>query len=292
MATTWVATTAVILTVTGMSLPPDDPGAVAVLQGHHVHHARAGAPGDRIGVPRDRVGVGGPRPGTRARVRPKPLAGRTIAIDPGHQLGNSRHPHQISRRVPAGGFMKACNTTGTATNAGFPEATFNFLVAQRLRTHLRHLGARVIMTRYRNSYALHGPCVDYRGRFGNKQHADLKISIHGDASYSHGHGFHVIVPTWRKRWTADIYRASKTLANKTRHGLINMGFSVANYTARGSGIDFRNDLATLNLSNIPVVLVECGNMRNPHDAGVMSSRLGRDRYARGLLHGIRAFLRR
>src|SRR3954466_15557717 len=56
---------------------------------------------------------------------PKPLAGKTIVIDPGHQLGNSRHLAQINRPVNAGGFMKACNTTGTATNGGFPESTLN-----------------------------------------------------------------------------------------------------------------------------------------------------------------------
>jgi N-acetylmuramoyl-L-alanine amidase len=281
-----------VLAVPGMSLPPDDPAAIAAVS-HHVHHARVGVPGYRIGLPRDRVEEpGGHRAGEWARVHPKPLDGLTIAIDPGHQLGNSRHPHQITRRVSAGGFLKACNTTGTATTSGFPEATFNFLVAQRLRTHLRHLGARVIMTRYRNSFAMWGPCVDYRGRFGNKQHADLKISIHGDGSSPRGDGFHVITPTWRMKWTADIYQASKALAHKTRRGLMSMRFSVADYTAHGNGIDLRSDLATLNLSNIPVVLVECGNMRNPHDARVMSSGAGQDRYARGLLRGIRAFLRR
>jgi N-acetylmuramoyl-L-alanine amidase len=278
-----------VLAVPGMSLPPDDPAAVAVVSGHH---ARVAAPSDRIGVPRDRVEARPDRPSPGAQLRPQPLDGLTVAIDPGHQLGNSRHPHQITHRVPAGGFKKACNTTGTATTAGFPEATFNFLVAQRLRTHLRQLGARVIMTRYRNSRALWGPCVDYRGRFGNKQHADLKISIHGDGSYSRGDGFHVIAPALSKQWTADIYQASRALAHKTRDGLVSMGFSVADYAANGNGIDHRSDLATLNLSNIPVVLVECGNMRNPHDARVMTSRHGQNRYARGLLRGIRAFLRR
>jgi len=292
MATSWAAVTAAILTVTAMSLPPDDPAAQTVASGDQPRGALHDVSGDRVSMPGHRVDVGGLLPGGQERSRPKPLAGVTIAIDPGHQLGNARHPRQINESVPAGGFMKACNTTGTSTGTGFPEATFNFLVAQRLRTHLRHLGARVIMTRHRNSIKLWGPCVDYRGRFGNKQRADLKISIHADGSYSRGHGFHVIAPTWRKRWTADIYRSSRALGHLTRQALGDMGFSVANYTAGRDGLDYRGDLATLNLSNIPVVLVECGNMRNGHDARVMTSRLGRDRYARGLLHGIRAFLHR
>src|SRR4051812_3773403 len=44
-----------------------------------------------------------------------PLAGKVVAIDPGHQLGNARHSSQINRPVWVG-IWKPCNTTGTATN--------------------------------------------------------------------------------------------------------------------------------------------------------------------------------
>jgi N-acetylmuramoyl-L-alanine amidase len=222
----------------------------------------------------------------------RPLHGVLIALDAGHQLGNSRHPDEISQPVPAGGFTKPCNTTGTATDAGFAEATFNYRVTMRLSSRLSSLGARVMLTRHRNSRRLWGPCVDYRGRFGNSRPATLKISIHGDGSYSGGSGFHVIAPTDRAPWTSDIYRSSKRLARATRHGLVRSHFSVADYIAGGDGLDFRSDLATLNLSNIPTVMVELGNMRNRSDAAVMSSARGQGRYARALTHGIRAFLRR
>jgi len=53
-----------------------------------------------------------------------PLSGTTIVIDPGHQLGNHNFPAQVNRLVPAGGFSKPCNTTGTSTTGGYPEATF------------------------------------------------------------------------------------------------------------------------------------------------------------------------
>ena len=58
-------------------------------------------------------------------------------IDPGHQLGNHNYPGQINRLVPAGGFQKPCNTTGTATNGGFPEATFTWQVSLELKTGSR-----------------------------------------------------------------------------------------------------------------------------------------------------------
>jgi N-acetylmuramoyl-L-alanine amidase len=65
---------------------------------------------------------------------------------------------------------------------------------------------------------------------------------------------------------------------------------VANYIAGGDGLDFRSDLGTLNLSNIPTVMVELGNMRNPRDAHRMTSRSGRATYARGLALAVRRFL--
>ena len=219
------------------------------------------------------------------------LAGRTIVIDPGHQLGNHNFPGKISRRVPAGGFKKPCNTTGTATNGGYPEATFTWQVSRLLATRLERLGADVRLTRSSNSQRRWGPCVDVRGRAGNQIPADLKISVHGDGSFAAGaRGFHVIAPPDRRPWTHDIFPESRRLALDTRSALRGVHLRVANYIAGGDGLDFRSDLGTLNLSNVPTVMVELGNMRNPRDAKRMTSPAGRATYARGLAHAVRHFL--
>ena len=233
------------------------------------------------------------RPGSDARIAraAAPLAGRTVVIDPGHQLGNHNYPRQINRPVPAGGFKKPCNTTGTATNGGFSEATLAWRVARQLRSRLVEQGAQVVFTRHSNREDRWGPCVDVRGRAGNRSDADLKISIHGDGSYTAGaRGFHVIAPTDRKPWTHDIYRTSRRLALDTRAALRAQGVPVANYVAGGDGLDFRSDLGTLNLSNIPTVMVELGNMRNPRDAHRMTTASGRATYARALTGAVRHYL--
>ena len=220
-----------------------------------------------------------------------PLVGRTIVIDPGHQLGNHNYPDKINRMVPAGGFRKPCNTTGTATDAGYPEATFTWQVARLLRQRLVRLGAEVRLTRHANRQDRWGPCVNVRGRDGNRLPADLKVSIHGDGSYAAGaRGFHVIAPTDRRPWTHDIYRSSRRLAVDTRAALRGVGLRVANYIAGGDGLDFRSDLGTLNLSNVSTVMVELGNMRNAKDAHRMTSQAGRATYARGLALAVRRFL--
>ena len=221
----------------------------------------------------------------------QPLAGKVVVLDAGHQLGNHNFPEQINQPVPAGGFDKPCNTTGTATNGGYPEATFAWRVTKRLQAKLEKAGATVVLTRKSNREDRWGPCVDVRGRAGNARGADLKLSIHGDGSLAAGaHGFHVIHPADRTPWTDDIHAASLRLARVTRAGLTRRGFEVADYIAGGDGLDERSDLGTLNLSDVPTVVVELGNMRDAGDAGVMVSLSGQERYARALAVAIRRYL--
>ena len=227
----------------------------------------------------------------RAATTTGPLAGRTVVIDPGHQLGNHNFPRETNRLVPAGGFRKPCNTTGTATNGGYPEATMAWRVSQELRAQLVRRGATVVLTRTSNRDDRWGPCVNTRGRAGNDIAADLKISVHGDGTYAAGaHGFHVIAPTDRAPWTHDIYASSRKLALRTRASLKDLGLPVATYTAGGDGLDFRSDLGTLNLSAVPTVMVELGNMRDRGDARRMTTRAGQATYARGLARGVLQFL--
>ena len=90
-------------------------------------------------------------------------------LDAGHQLGNHNFPEEINRLVPAGGFSKPCNTTGTATNGGYAEATFAWNVTMKLKAKLEKSGATVVLTRTSNREDRWGPCVDVRGRAGNKK---------------------------------------------------------------------------------------------------------------------------
>ena len=237
----------------------------------------------------------GPAAAAEARQRESralPLAGRVIVLDPGHQLGNHNFPRQIRRLVPAGGFRKPCNTTGTSTNRGYAEATFTWQVAGLVRQRLQQLGAKVVLTRQVNSQRRWGPCVDVRGRAGNKIGADLKLSIHADGTFARGaRGFHVIAPARRRPWTHDIFRSSRLLALAVSAGLQAGGFTPANYVAGGDGLDVRGDLATLNLSDVPTAMVELGNMRNAREARRMTSPRGRAAYAAGLVAGVRGFLR-
>jgi N-acetylmuramoyl-L-alanine amidase len=228
----------------------------------------------------------------RAARAPKPLAGMIIALDPGHQLGNSnpRFAKYINQKRFQGRIWKICNTTGTATNSGYPEATFNWNVALILRAKLVALGAKVPMTRTSNSWNKWGPCTWDRGKFGMKVHARLMIQIHADGAPSSGHGFHIITPGLTKGWTDHIWRADLALAKAMRAGMIAAHDTPSTYI-RGA-INIRTDQSAMNISQIPTVTVENGNMRNRHDAALMTTRKGQEFYAAAMLRGILTYLHR
>jgi N-acetylmuramoyl-L-alanine amidase len=56
------------------------------------------------------------------------------------------------------------------------------------------------------------------------------------------------------------------------------------------GLAPRNDLAGLNLARRPAALVECANMRNPDEAVMLGSPVGRARIANAIAAGIMDWL--
>jgi N-acetylmuramoyl-L-alanine amidase len=217
-----------------------------------------------------------------------PLAGKTVAIDPGHDGGNAAHASEVARLVNAGTLMKACDTAGTETADGYTEAAYNLDVALRLARLLRTAGARVVLTRTTNTGW--GPCITERAAIGNRAHADAAISIHADGGPPSGRGFHVIYPPPIPHLTDDIATASKRLALAVR-GAFRRGTDEPYATYVGSdGLDVRSDLGGLNLSNVPKVFIETGNMKNATDAARLESAAYRQREADALASGIEAFL--
>ncbi len=208
-------------------------------------------------------------------------------LDPGHNGGNGSHPAEINRLVPAGrGQTKPCNTTGTATNAGYPEHAFTFDVAQRVGKALADKGIRVVYTRQDDTGV--GPCVDRRAAIGNDAKADAVVSIHADGSTAAGAaGFHVAYSS--PPLNAAQGEPSTRLAQVVRDTMRSDGFSTSNYIG-GNGLSARTDLAGLNLSTRPAVLVECGNMRNAAEAARMTSAEGRQQYASAIAAAIEAYL--
>jgi N-acetylmuramoyl-L-alanine amidase len=203
----------------------------------------------------------------RPRGAPRPLSGKVIVIDPGHNPNNPAHVAQIDQLVNAGGFLKPCDTTGTQTDAGYPEFDFTLDVARRARAILRAAGARVILTQ--NGHTPYGPCVNQRARLGNHARAQAVVAIHADGGPPDGYGFAILVPELVRNASADnsmIIEPSRRLAAAMiSHFRSATGQPLSTYLGAG-GIMPRADLAGLNLSTVPKVFIECANMRNAQDA--------------------------
>ncbi|MEG8275693.1 N-acetylmuramoyl-L-alanine amidase [Streptomyces sp. AHA2] len=222
-----------------------------------------------------------------------PLEGKVVVIDPGHNPGNFRHAAEINRQVDIGTNRKECDTTGTSTNAGYTEAEFTLDVAHRLRALLQEQGATVKLTQ--DADRPFGPCVDERARIGNEAKADAVVSIHADGSGAGNRGFHVILPGSVHAGAADtraIVGPSRELGERVAGRFVAVtGTAPSNYIGDGGGLVTREDLGGLNLSTVPKVFIECGNMRDSKDAALLTSGAWRQKAARGISEGIVGFLR-
>ncbi|MFJ1970984.1 N-acetylmuramoyl-L-alanine amidase [Streptomyces sp. NPDC087903] len=222
-----------------------------------------------------------------------PLRGMVVVIDPGHNPDNFRHTAEINRKVDIGTNWKECDTTGTSTNSGYTEARFTLDVAHRMRTLLERQGATVKLTQ--DGDRAYGPCVDERARIGNKAHADAVVSVHADGSVTGNRGFHVILPGSLDAGGADtrsIVAPSRDLGERVAGDFVRVtGSAPSNYVGDGTGLVTRKDLGGLNLSTVPKVFIECGNMRDSKDAALLTSGAWRQKAAQGISEGIVSFLR-
>ena len=211
-----------------------------------------------------------------------------MVVDPGHNGRNFTRPDVIGRLVDAGTLRKPCDTTGTATADGYTEAAFTWDVAQRVRRLLVRAGAQVVLTRSSNRGV--GPCITERAAIGNRSMADVAISIHADGGPASGRGFHVIYPPVIPRLTDDIAAASRRLALHVRAAYRRgTGLPYSTYAGR-EGLSVRRDLGGLNLSDVPKVFVETGNMRYPADARLLRQSAFRERIAAALVNGLRNYV--
>ncbi|WP_438488219.1 N-acetylmuramoyl-L-alanine amidase [Streptomyces sp. S186] len=225
---------------------------------------------------------------------PDSLRGKTVLLDPGHNPHNRDHTREIARLVDIGNDRKECDTTGTATDDGYAEASFTLDVARRARALLQAEGARVVLTQ--DGDRPYGPCVDGRATAGNEVHADAAVSVHADGSVPGNRGFHVILPARVTAGAADTSRIvgpSRELGERLADRFAAVtGSARSNYLGHGTGLDTRSDLGGLNLSAVPKVFIECGNMRDPKDAAQLTDAQWREKAARGITEGITDFLTR
>lgn len=232
-----------------------------------------------------------PHPSSRAPARPpaRPLAGKVIGIDPGHNGGNGADPGYINKPVWNGRETETCDTTGTETDAGYTEAQYNFNVALYLRADLVRAGAQVVMTRTSDDGA--GPCVNTRAGILNNAHSAVAIDIHADGGPASGRGFTVLEPVADGPNDRVIGSSERFGSDVKQEILRDTQMPISDYYGT-DGIEFRDDLAGLNLTTVPKILIESGNMRNAVDAGLLTSATFQRQIASAFAAAITLFLTR
>jgi N-acetylmuramoyl-L-alanine amidase len=230
-------------------------------------------------------------PASSARPAPStpalPLAGKIVGIDPGHNGGNFSDPAYLGQQIWNGRASENCDTTGTETDGGYTEALYNFRVATFLRADLVRDGARVVLTRTSNDGV--GPCVDKRSLIINDAHANVAVDIHADGGPPGGRGFAILEPIADGPNNAVITSSAQFGSDIRQAVLSGTSMPVSSYDGV-NGITQRDDLAGLNLTTVPKVLIECGNMRNATDAALLTSTAFQEQVARALEVSIIRFL--
>ncbi len=211
------------------------------------------------------------------------IGGMAVFLDPGHNAVNDA---SINQQVPNGrGGTKACNTSGAATDDGYPEHAFAWAVVGLISSALNQIGVRTELSRDSDNGV--GPCVDQRAALANAMHPDAIVSIHADGGPPSGSGFHV---NYSSPPLNDVQSGPAIqLAHTMRDALVQAGFHPSTYIG-SDGLYGRDDLAGLNLAQYPAVLVELGNKKNADEAARMESADGRVKYAAAVTQGITAYL--
>jgi N-acetylmuramoyl-L-alanine amidase len=145
-----------------------------------------------------------------------------------------------------------------------------------------------VLTRTSNSGV--GPCVTRRAAIGNQVHANAAISIHADGGPPGGRGFTILEPVADGINNAIIGPSVILGADLRTAFAAGTGEPQSTYDGT-NGIQPRNDLAGTNLSTVPKVFIECGNMRNAADAALLTSRAWQAKAAQAIATGLTIFLK-
>ncbi len=192
------------------------------------------------------------------------LAGKIVGVDLGHNGLNYSDPSYIDQMVFNGREYETCNTTGTSTDADYTEALFNFNVATYLEVDLRAEGAKVVRTQSNNDGV--GPCVTQRAAIIYAPHAN--VVINADGGPPDGRGFAIVEPVAGGPNDAVISASESFALLASQQFGHTAGMPVSTYDGV-DGLQPRDNLASLNLTTVPEVLIECGNIRNATDAALL-----------------------
>ncbi|GEK33294.1 N-acetylmuramoyl-L-alanine amidase family protein [Kurthia sibirica] len=200
-----------------------------------------------------------------------------IVIDAGHQRYAD---YRLERVGPQSNkWLPSMPPSSYGVTTGQAEHQLTLDVAKNMQQQLKKKGYEVFLTRQKNVIAL---TTMERAKIAKKHKADLYISLHADgASKPNAQGMYIIMPGKSNPYTKHIYKESaqvgKSILKATKKKSIPTYLNGENYSA---------DLATLNWSSMPVVLVELGYLNNVKDDRRLATKSYQQKLSTGLIVGI------
>ncbi len=218
-------------------------------------------------------------PGAFAAAESKPLAGKIIGLDPGHQIKANRTKEPIG---PGSKTLKNSVSSGTrGVISRTWEHEINLAVALKLRKLLEDAGAAVVMTR--ETADVDVPNSE-RAKLMNEAGADLVLRIHCNGnSKERVHGTSMLVPSGK--YCGAIEEES------AKAGKAILAAFIAATGSKDEGLRKRSDQTGFNWSTVPVCNIEMGYMTNEATDKLLNTEEYQDICARALCEGIAEYFR-
>lgn len=207
----------------------------------------------------------------------KPLSGKVIGIDPGHQAHPNREQEPIA---PGSSKTKDKVSSGTYGRfTGVREYEVTLQVGLKLKDMLEDLGATVVMTRTKNDVDISN--VE-RAKLFNKAKVDLGVRLHCNGSDDPDvHGAFMLVPKSKEYpyYEQCVRAAKKILA----------AYGEATGISVKKGITYRDDQTGFNWCERPTVNIEMGHMTNKDEDYKLTDKAFQTKMAEGIKNGILAY---
>lgn len=201
---------------------------------------------------------------------------KIIVINPGHQKDANSDKEAIG---PNSDEYKAKVSYGTVGSySGVDESKTALNVGKKLKKELEKRGYLVYMTRTSQDVDISNK---ERAEFANGKKADLMISLHCDATDDHSvTGAHTISISKNNEYCSYLYNYSNLLAKCV----------VDEYCKKtdidNRGVSYRNNLTTLNWSEMPSIMLEMGFISNMQQDTLLNHSDFQNMMAKGIANGI------
>lgn len=172
---------------------------------------------------------------------------------------------------------------GAINKEGVQEKNINLSIAEKIKNLAGEYNVRILMTRESDELAGGKPTkeesLEYRAKMANDNKADVFLSIHTDMDASpYVKGFNIFVAEQNAHYAQCVQLGSAIIENLKK-----------SYPPETALKKRKQHIYVLGYTNMPAVLLECGNMDNGKDLSFIRNEENQVKIARDILEGIRTY---